>query len=115
MENKLDDKEELTLYSSAKELSKKILLEGIIRQVSDPGFDIINFARLLEQDDGGENGLNPLHSVFTPNTVQHAKKFLRAVELLDQYFASLPEEDSEDDAESEGDGDEITAEEIHDD
>ena len=57
MENKLDDKEELTLYSSAKELSKKILLEGIIRQVSDPGFDIINFARLLEQDDGGENGL----------------------------------------------------------
>ena len=73
MENKLDDKEELTLYSSAKELSKKILLEGIIRQVSDPGFDIINFARLLEQDDGGENGLNPLHSVFTPNTVQHAK------------------------------------------
>jgi hypothetical protein len=114
MENKLDDKEELTLYSSAKELSKKILLEGIIRQVSDPGFDIINFARLLEQDDGGENGLNPLHSVFTPNTVQHAK-FLRAVDLLDQYFASLPEETSKDDSESEDDGDEIAAEEMHDD
>jgi hypothetical protein len=93
MENDLDSKEELSVYSSAKELSKKILLDGISRQVSDPGFDIVNFARLLEQDDGGENGLNPLHSVFTPHTVQHAKKFLRAVELLDEYFASLPEAD----------------------
>jgi len=111
MENKLDDREELDLYSSAKELSKRILLDGIIRQVSDPGFDIINFARLLEQDDGGENGLNPLHSVFTPNTVQHAKKFLRAVELLDQYFASLPEETS-DDPETTDDNEEIMAEEV---
>jgi len=93
MENKIDENEELSLYSSAKELSKKILLEGIIRQISDPGFDIINFSRLLEQDDGGENGLNPLHSIFTSSTVQHAKKFLRAVELLDQYFASLPEDE----------------------
>lgn len=83
--------EELELYSSAKELSKKKLLDGLAAQISDPGFDIINFARLLEQDDGGENGLNPLHSVFTQNTVQQAKKFLRAVELLDEYFASLPE------------------------
>jgi hypothetical protein len=91
MENDLESTEELSLYSSAKELSKKILLDGINRQISDPGFDIVNFARLLEQDDGGENGLNPLHSVFTPHTIQHAKKFLRAVELLDQYFASLPE------------------------
>lgn len=112
MENKLDDREELDLYSSAKELSKKILLDGIIRQVSDPGFDIINFARLLEQDDGGENGLNPLHSVFTPNTVQHAKKFLRAVELLDQYFASLPEDSPEEDSESASDDEEIVAEEV---
>jgi len=84
---------ELSLYSSAKELSKKILLEGLVKQISDPGFDILNFARLLEQVDGGENGMNPLHSVFTPSTVQHARKFLRAVELLDEYFASLPEND----------------------
>lgn len=90
MEN---DSNELALYSSAKELSKKILLEGLIKQISDPGFDILNFARLLEQVDGGENGMNPLHSVFTPSTVQHARKFLRAVELLDEYFASLPEND----------------------
>jgi len=112
MENKLDDREELDLYSSAKELSKRILLDGIIRQVSDPGFDIINFARLLEQDDGGDNGLNPLHSVFTPNTVQHAKKFLRAVELLDQYFASLPGETLDDDLEPTDGDEEIVAEEV---
>jgi hypothetical protein len=88
----MSENEELSLYSSAKELSKKKLLDGIISQISDPGFDIINFARLLEQDDGGDNGLNPLHSVFTQYNVQQAKKFLRAVELLDQYFASIPDD-----------------------
>jgi len=93
MENTENNDSELSLYSSAKELSKKILLDGIMKQISDPGFDILNFARLLEQTDGGENGMNPLHSVFTPSTVQHARKFLRAVELLDEYFASLPEND----------------------
>ena len=94
----MNENDELTIYSSAKELSKKRLLDGIVAQISDPGFDIINFARLLEQDDGGENGLNPLHSVFTNQVVQQAKKFLRAVELLDEYFAGLPasEEDNPD-------------------
>lgn len=89
-----ESNEELALYNASKELSKKLLTKNLLEQLSAPSFDMINFAHLLAQSGGGEDGGNPLHGIFPSETIAHAKKFLAAISLLNQFYESLPKDDS---------------------
>jgi hypothetical protein len=84
--------DELSIYNAAKELAKKLLISNLIEKIASNDFDAINFCHLLSQDEGGENGANPLHGIFPQESIAHARKFLAAQELLDQYYASIPED-----------------------
>jgi len=84
--------DELPIYKAARDLANRLLVKNLTDTINAPGFDATNFSHLLSQDGGGAHGINPLHGIFPPESVAHARKFLAATELLDQYYASIPDD-----------------------
>jgi hypothetical protein len=76
------------VFSDAKSEAKERLLAALLGEVGDAGFDMISFASLLAQVDGGEEGVsNPLHVCFSRSAVAKASLFIKACELVDRALA----------------------------
>jgi hypothetical protein len=87
-----DTNEELTAYNAARQLSKRLLVKNLLEKIASPEFDCVNFSHLLSQEGDGDNDVNPLHGIFHQDTIAHARKFIAASELLEQFYASIPED-----------------------
>ena len=90
----LDDDEELLAYTNASKISKKKFTKEVLGILSAEDFDWVGFAHLLSQDDDGGNEPNPLHAYFARKSIDAARSFVKANELVEQFMVSTRTESS---------------------